>query len=253
MYRRLRDYEDEVDALTRVETVKMEQQWMELVAALKECWEELEKAANLKTECINLLTHLKRSDKLQKQIEERRKHLPNHIPDRFILIKQPLPSGGNFDTHIMLMCASLPSHRPTEDPPYVWRYTDYSTHPIRHVRPFANLCERAGEKQVYAVIAADTRRRVPAIREYCPGRYAHGLVYDWAVPINWNIDLFNYSVVQGPYSDQCAYEIFHRCGGLMCLRWNKTYERHEDTKLVRVVQGRMLLHLMAPYGKLLEA
>lgn len=199
--------------------------------------------------------------RLEQRILERREKLPDHVPDRFILIKQPMPIGSEFDSCMERM--SLPRNRYGQidkfetDKPLMWPYNDYSTHPIKHVRPFGNRVTQAlGTKHVYAVITPDTRRHFSFSRfTNVLNQFSHALVFDWAVPINWHIDLFNYSVVQGPYTDQCAYDIFHKRGGLACLRWNESHEWHqnyEKSKLARVVNGRWLLHLVAPYGRLLN-
>lgn len=243
--------------LTLSEELRIEDLWSKLMQASKTVLEqgEAEKSVSLE----DLKQSVNACDKLALQIGERRNATPDHVPDRFVLIKQPIPMGGEFDTCMERM--ALPRNRYGQFDKFdeqrvrLWPYNDYSTHPVRHIRPFSVRATQAlGETHVYAVIVADTRRRFRYERfDYLLEQCSHALTFDWLLPINWYIDLFNYSVVQGPYSDQCAYDIYHKRGGLMCLRWNESHEWHQEyekAKLARVVQGRWLLHLVAPFGRL---
>jgi len=256
MYRRVTE---DAQRLTLAEEVRMEDLWTRLVSVGRELVRHKEDLNGVEFEAFE--EQLNTGEAFTYQLTARRKLLPEHIPDRFILIKQPMPISREFDEGIEYMTLARNEYgqldRFATAKPKRWPYNDYSTHPIRHVRPFAKRAEQAlSWAHVYAVIVADPRRKF----SYCHldkliDQFSHSLVYDWAQPVNWFIDLFNYSVVQGPYTDQCAYDVYHKRGGLMCLRWNQSREWHqnyEDAKLERVVYGRFLLHLVPPYGKLLN-
>ena len=210
----------------------------------------------LRTDCVDTLeSACKNAEAILARIRDRAARIPNSVPYELMLLKIPFVRNETFDVDSTLgkELSSAKSYR--GDNPEMIRtltFNDPTYHPLMHLRRFAREVENS-RGEVYVVVAADAERVIYAPRQYQDGPSM--LYYDWAMPINWRLDLLQYQLKYGCHSGMPAYEAFHsKCNSVFCLQWARNDLALEGgakymarLNRPRYAIGRWLLHLKAPF------
>jgi len=190
--------------------------------------------------------------------EQRRKNIPENIPDDFILIRQTLPAGKTLEELVAPREMKAPSVIGSGSgvvpmgagpmPDYLpWDYTEPYCHPVRHVRAFGFRCKEDFPYRDHGIFALLTPDHSRTRSCYAHQSAVSALCYDWMAPINWHVDLRDYQVATGPYTGMSAHE--HK-GQIACLRYRSGQGRLvQRGKVVKThVPVEWVMHLVPPYA-----
>ena len=199
--------------------------------------------------CSSEEEHTERYQYIQQCLEriDRRRATLQNFPEHFIIMRHPHIRGESLEDYMHGLRVVCDAREHTRLP-----YTDYSCRP-QHVREFYDRLHR---QALHVMIVPNVRKDVGRMTTgEMFAHYEFSFVLDWVTPIEWTIDLGNYTVSCGPDAGKNLYNVFYKANIIRCVRraqyadYREIGDRISGPRLVRPMYLARLVEPFAEYNK----